>query len=141
MPWPPRGTIDHIDLTVRDPRASRAFYDAVLGFLGYRLASEHDRGFDWDLRDETGGLVSSIGIMRATGDGLTRKHDRTAPGLHHIAWRAESRNDVARLHDLLVAIGAEILDPPADYPDYAPCYHAVFFADPDGLKLEFVFQP
>ena len=26
----------------------------------------------------------------------------------------------------------------ADYPQYWPVYYAVFFADPDGLKLEFV---
>ena len=141
MARPMRGTIDHLDLTVRDPAASRAFYAAVLGFFGYRLAAEHDRGFDWDLRDADGTLVSSIGVMRATGDGLSRWHDRYSPGLHHVAWRAESREDVARLHALLIEMGAEILDPPADYPQYAPGYHAVFFADPDGLKLEFVYQP
>ena len=33
------------------------------------------------------------------------------------------------------------LDPPAEYPLYAPGYYAVFFADPDGLKLEFVHMP
>ena len=141
MPHALRGTIHHLDLTVHDPWASRPFYEAVLGYFGYRLAAEHDRGFDWDLRDAEGVLISSIGVMRATGDGLTRRHDRYSPGLHHVAWRAESRDDVARFHDLLLKIGADILDPPADYPEYAPGYHAVFFADPDGLKLEFVYQP
>lgn len=136
-----RGTIHHLDLTVRDPEASREFYEAILGFLGYRLADEHDRGFDWDLVDDDGQLVASIGIMRATGVGRDRRHDRTSPGLHHVAWQAASREDVGRLHDLLLGIGADILDAPADYPEYAPGYHAVFFADPDGLKLEFVFQP
>jgi len=34
--------------------------------------------------------------------------------------------------------GATILDPPADYPQYGAGYYAVFFADPDGLKLEVV---
>ena len=40
---------------------------------------------------------------------------------------------------LLRGIGATILDAPADYPRYGPTYYAVFFADPDGLKLEYVF--
>jgi catechol 2,3-dioxygenase-like lactoylglutathione lyase family enzyme len=31
--------------------------------------------------------------------------------------------------------GAEILDPPSDYDD-EPDHYAVFFRDPDGLKLE-----
>jgi phosphatidylethanolamine-binding protein (PEBP) family uncharacterized protein len=30
---------------------------------------------------------------------------------------------------------------PADYPDYGTGYYALFFADPDGLKLEFVHWP
>ena len=37
--------------------------------------------------------------------------------------------------------GATILDPPAEYADYGEGYYAVFFADPDGLKLEYVFTP
>ena len=33
-------------------------------------------------------------------------------------------------------------DPPADYPSYGEGYYAVFFTDPDGLKLEgMVFKP
>ena len=42
------------------------------------------------------------------------------------------------------AVGAEILDAPADYggqPGYAAGYYAAFFADPDGLKLEGVHLP
>jgi catechol 2,3-dioxygenase-like lactoylglutathione lyase family enzyme len=38
-------------------------------------------------------------------------------------------------------MGARILDAPADYPQYGAGYYAVFFADPDGLKLEFVHWP
>ena len=68
-----------------------------------------------------------------------RRRASSSPGLHHLAWAAESREDVDALHDLLRGIGATILDAPADYPRYGPTYYAVFFADPDGLKREFVF--
>ena len=34
-----RGAIDHIVLTVREPQASFALYDAFLRFLGYELAT------------------------------------------------------------------------------------------------------
>jgi len=135
-----RGAIHHIDLTVRDPQASRGFYDAVLGFMGYRIADEHARGIDWD-RETPGGGFCSIGVMRAEGPGAGRTHDRYSPGLHHLAWTAESRADVDALHALLVEIGATVLDPPADYPRYGAGYYAVFFADPDGLKLEYVYKP
>jgi len=134
-----RGAIHHLDLTVRDPRASRAFYAAVLGFMGYREVADHDRGFDYDLATPDG--FCSIGIMKAQGPNAERAHDRYSPGLHHVAWTAQSREDVDRLHDLLKEIGAEVLDAPADYPRYGQGYYAVFFADPDGLKLEFVHKP
>lgn len=135
-----RGAIHHIDLTVRDPQASRGFYDAVLGFMGYRISDEHARGIDWD-REAAGAGFCSIGVMRAEGPGAGRAHDRYSPGLHHLAWTAESRADVDALHALLVEIGATVLDPPADYPRYGAGYYAVFFADPDGLKLEYVYKP
>ena len=131
-----RGLVHHIDLTVSDKARSRLFYDAVLGFFGYRRSADYDHGSDWD-RD--GEPFHSIGIVEARGEGATHAHDRTSPGLHHLAWTAESREDVDRLHVLLRSIGATILDAPADYPRYGPTYYAVFFADPDGLKLEVVF--
>jgi catechol 2,3-dioxygenase-like lactoylglutathione lyase family enzyme len=44
------------------------------------------------------------------------------------------------LYEVLRQNGAAILDAPAEYP-YFPGYYAVYFTDPDGLKLEFVFWP
>lgn len=132
-----RGSIHHLDLTVQDPGASRDFYASVLGFLGYRLADEHARGYDFDLSTPEG--FCSIGVVKARDGAQT--HDRYSPGLHHVAWTAKSRADVDALHELLLQIGATVLDAPADYPRYADPYYAVFFADPDGLKLEFVYSP
>jgi catechol 2,3-dioxygenase-like lactoylglutathione lyase family enzyme len=88
-----------------------------------------------------GALEASIGVLRARGEHSDRSHDRYSPGLHHIAWNAASRDDVDAMYALLRRIGANILDPPANYPRYGPGYYAVFFADPDGLKLEYVFKP
>lgn len=133
-----RGEIHHLDLTVKDPWASRAFYDAVLGHMGYRVAKEDSYGFDYHRRDED---ATQVSIRRAEGDGLIRKHNRYSPGLHHLAWRAASRDDVDEFYKLLVKIGAKVLDAPAHYPQYGEGYYAVFFADADGLKLEYVFTP
>jgi catechol 2,3-dioxygenase-like lactoylglutathione lyase family enzyme len=134
-----RGFVNHIDLTVADPERSRPFYEKVLGFMGYRCGADHDRGYDFDL--VTRGGFASVGIVRATGENAARRHDRYSPGLHHLAWTAGDRADVDRMYALLLEIGAQILDPPAEYPKYGQGYYAVFFADPDGLKLEYVHWP
>ena len=128
-----RGQMHHLDLTVSDLGRSRPLYDLVLDFLGYRCVKRTDELDVWDLTLPDG--VCGIALRRAHHP---REHDRYTPGLHHFAWNADSREDVDRLHRKLVEAGVTILDAPAEYPQYGAGYYAVFFADPDGLKLEYV---
>ena len=69
------------------------------------------------------------------------KRNAHSPGLHHLAFGAPTREDVDRVHRDLVALGVKILDPPVQYDEYGIGYYAVFFADPDGIKLEYVYTP
>jgi catechol 2,3-dioxygenase-like lactoylglutathione lyase family enzyme len=96
-----RGQVHHLDLTVCDLERSRDFCQTVLGFMGYRLAKQDVRGFDFD-REPADGCFASIAIVRAEGAGRERAHCRYAPGLHHIALHAASRADVNALHAVLV---------------------------------------
>jgi catechol 2,3-dioxygenase-like lactoylglutathione lyase family enzyme len=132
-----RGAFHHIDLSVGDVAAARRVYGPVLEFLGYTMVKDRPDGCEWDLKG-CAPFGASLGIRRATVGG---PHDRYAPGLHHLAWRVESREAVDAAHDLLVEHGIPVLDPPAHYPEYSGDYYAVFFADPDGLKLEIVHAP
>ena len=133
-----RGWINHLDLTVSDLAVSVPFYDALLGQLGFeRLEGAPGDRPVWHPKD-AGLRLFGIGLCEARPEQRGRPHDRFAPGLHHVAFHAASRADVDALHRFLQETGAAILDPPADYPQYGPVYYAVFFADPDGLKLEFV---
>lgn len=129
-----RGVIHHIDLTVSDPGASAALYDAVLTFMGY----ERRLPFEWRLHTAQGHTSLQLNAEKNASP-----HDRYAPGLHHLAWRADSREDVDRFHEMLKSVGADILDAPADYAQYnaGRGYYAVFFSDPDGIKLEFAWTP
>ena len=128
-----RGQMHHLDLTVGDVGRSKPFYELVLGFLGYRCVKNTDEVIVWDLTLPDG--VCGIAIRPAERE---RAHDRYTVGLHHFAWNADSRQDVDRLYERLLAAGVTILDAPAEYPQYGAGYYAVFFADPDGLKLEYV---
>ena len=134
-----RGAFHHIDLNVSDLAASRRVYGPVLEFLGYRMVKDESDGCEWDLAEE--GRGAALGLKACDPALRDHVHRRYAPGLHHLAWRAKSRDDVDAVHRLLVDQGVTILDPPAHYPEYWGDYYAVFFEDPDGMKLEVVHAP
>jgi len=135
-----RGGFHHIDLNVSDLAAAKSVYGPVLEFLGYTRVKDSG-GVEWDLRTPGDGRGASLGLRQVPASEAGHRHHRYAPGLHHLAWRAESRADVDALHVLLVERGIPVLDPPRHYPEYSGDYYAVFFEDPDGMKLELVHAP
>jgi glyoxylase I family protein len=83
-------------------------------------------------------------VRPARPESRDRRYDRYEPGPHHLAFHAESREVVERVHAAMRAAGAEVLDAPTDYggqPGYEEGYYAAFFADPDGIKLEVAYVP
>lgn len=135
-----RGAPSHVDLSVADLPQSIRFYAAVLGQLGYRRLDEFGAGAPcWGVADGAGGTFT-IALKAAAVESVNRPHDRYAPGLHHLAFHADSQDDVDQFHAFLVSQDFQVLDPPAEY-SYTPGYYAVFFSDPDGVKLEVVFEP
>jgi catechol 2,3-dioxygenase-like lactoylglutathione lyase family enzyme len=129
------GWFHHIDLTVSDLERSREFYERLLPHLGFRRVEDSFGVPVWR------GKGCELALITAHADKRDRPHDRYSPGLHHLAFGADSREDVDRVFVALQALGVEILDAPAEYPEYSPGYYAVFFADPDGIKLEVVHTP
>lgn len=130
-----QGSFHHVDFNVTDIDSSRSFYDLVLTHMGYKEIERRENGITyWGLLGEP---FPTIGIGPSRGENANRRPDRRAPGMNHFAWRARSSADVDALHAKLVCAGATILGPPGFY--YGPAYYAVFFADPDGLKLEYVW--
>ncbi len=133
------GSMNHLRLTVSDIPRAEAFYDPLLHFMGYELVEKDEVRLAWKMPSPAGNRQWIILSVAAEGSRYAG-HDRYSPGLHHFAWNSESREEVDRFHKLLLERGVEVLDPPAEY-GYEPGYYAVFFADPDGLKLEFVHVP
>jgi glyoxylase I family protein len=134
-------TIDHADLVVRSLERSLPFYRELLKPLGWRghVEQRGERGetihYLWGPN-----LMSTIGIREAqSGAEGEAGYDRYSIGLHHLAFRARSRRRVNERARWLEQNGAEIESGPETY-DYTPGYYAVFFYDPDGLKLEIVHR-
>ena len=133
MATPAAGTIHHLDLTVSDFRRAKEFYGKVLPLMGFERLPKEFGAVAWR-------GASIIAIQPAKPEEKDRPHSRYAPGFHHLALTAPSRAAVDALHTALVGLGVTILDPPAEYP-YSAGYYAVFFADPDGMKLEYAYAP
>ena len=66
--------------------------------------------------------------------GRKRKYRKGDIGFHHYAFELASRKAVDELGAFLEKNGMTVLDPPGEY--YGDSYYAVYFADPDGMKLE-----
>ena len=133
------GTMNHIALTLRDlAESERRFYAPVLGFLGYEKVEDIPQKMTlWF----NASAAMAVNLWQADGALKDRQHERYAPGFHHCAFGVDSRADVDELHRLLESRSIRVLDAPAEYPQYAPGFYAVYFEDPDGLKFEAVHMP
>ena len=117
--------IDHIQLVVRDLKASQDFYTAVFETLGVPMGGTGD-GYFW--ADEL--FVSTADSEAAQGH-LT--------GRHHLAFQAKDRATVDAFHRAALAQGGRDNGAPGERP-YHPGYYAAFVLDPDGNNIEAVFH-
>jgi catechol 2,3-dioxygenase-like lactoylglutathione lyase family enzyme len=125
--------IEHIVLRVGDLERSKKFYDALLTFLGFELEWEFDRTAGWNNGD------TMVWISEADAQGKKRKFRLGDIGFHHYAFEFGKRAHVDELYDFLKKNKVKVVDPPAEYPSYGEGYYAVYFLDPDGMKLEGVY--
>jgi glyoxylase I family protein len=129
--------VHHVDLVVSSIGRSLPFYTELLAPLGYRDVGEveGERGETiWYLS----GPGTSIGLREAQSESAA--YDRYRVGLHHLALEADSRAAVDERAAWMRGQGVEIESEPQEYT-YLPGYYAMFFYDPDGLKLEIVHVP
>jgi catechol 2,3-dioxygenase-like lactoylglutathione lyase family enzyme len=120
--------IDHLSIRVSDYEKSKQFYTALFAFLGFKVEAEYPDTMGWS----NGNTLFWIG--QADAAARKRKYHIGDVGIHHYAFRLRSRADVDELDTFLRdELKATVVDPAGEYYDD---YYAVFFLDPDGLKLE-----
>ena len=121
--------LDHIGVDVSDIARSRAFYEAALGPLGYRVIQDLTA-------EQTGGHpVVMFGIEAPE---FVIAEDRAPGPGNHFAFRAETRAAVDAFHAAALKAGGEDNGPPGLRPNYGPTYYAAFVLDPDGFNVEAV---
>jgi catechol 2,3-dioxygenase-like lactoylglutathione lyase family enzyme len=130
--------IAHIQLTVKDPGRCVPFWEKLCHFLGMQTLIKADE------------LVYCIGGRTGVMVGGAPAHkrdvpfDQERPGLHHVCFRARSREDVDSVHGFFVAelgaFGGRVVHTPEE-SGFAPGYYSVLFEDPDGIRVEVNFVP
>lgn len=123
--------VDHLAIRVSDFETSRRFYDRLLTFLGFVREWEFGRTVGWN------NGVTMWWIAEAEED--AKPHRTGDVGYHHYAFELGAKDQVDEVGEFLAREGVTIVDPPAAYPSYGEGYYAVFFLDPDGLKLEAMY--
>lgn len=122
--------IDHIYVAVTDMDRSEKFYDVVMTVLGFKkntFENEGDRHVQYFNRH--------FGYVLRPARAGSSPHDPLAPRLHHFCFRVEDAATVDRIAEQFAERGIECSKPQL-YPEYAPDYYAIFFADADGIRLE-----
>jgi catechol 2,3-dioxygenase-like lactoylglutathione lyase family enzyme len=121
--------IAHVMLTVRSVARSRPFYAALLEKMGLVCVIDTDEYYYC-----VGGRTA-VGLRPAAPELADTAFQQGRCGLHHVCFRARSREDVDEIHALVQGLGATIVHPPREEA-WVPGYYSLLFEDPDGIRLE-----
>ena len=122
----------HIKLAVTDFSKSFDFYSSLLNQIGYREVYKDNNHAGWV-------SPNGFGLWIAVATVKNHIYRFSAPGLHHFCFKAGSSKQVDDVYEFLVDNNIVVFDKPQKYPEYTSGYYSVFFADPDGIKLELAY--
>jgi len=130
-----KSTINHIQINVSDKNISFPFYKELLSFLGFAIVHEDEQ----TLGMSNGS--SDIWLGQTDDRFISTPFHRKHTGLNHIAFKVDSKEGIDLFsREFLQKKGIKTLySSPKAFPEYTPDYYAVFFEDPDRVKLEVVF--
>jgi catechol 2,3-dioxygenase-like lactoylglutathione lyase family enzyme len=123
-----RVMIDHLTIGVSDLERSRAFYVQALAPLGFDQTSTSDV------------LPSEIEIGSAEKMDLAISTEYGVGTPVHIAFAADSIEQVQAFHAAALAAGGVEYGAPGPRTHYGEGYYGAFVLDPDGHNVEAVFH-
>ena len=126
--------IAHIALSVKDIKKSKPFYKELLPFLGLKLIHDGEESC-YHIGSKTGVLIQQINNQNDSSD-----FNQNNIGLHHLCFRARSKEDIDKLSKKLLLMKTSIVRGPLEGA-WAPGYYYILFEDPDGIRLEVNFVP
>lgn len=124
--------LHHLEIYVSNLDKTIAFWEWFLTQLGYQEYQKWEQGISYKYGE------TYLVFVQAEDRFMDPPYHRRRVGLNHLAFHAESKEQVDTMTDKLIEKGIPIL-----YSDKHPYaggenYYAVFFEDPDRIKVELV---
>ncbi|HWF32974.1 MAG TPA: VOC family protein [Solirubrobacteraceae bacterium] len=123
-----RVMLDHVTIGVSDLQRSRDFYLKALAPLGFDETNTSDA------------LPSEIEFGSAEKMDFAISTDYGVGAPIHVAFAADSIEQVHAFHAAALAAGGQEHGPPGPRPHYGEGYYGAFVLDPDGHNIEAVFH-
>ena len=124
----------HVILTVSQYEKAKLFYSKLLTEMGMKCVFNSNK-----MTYFVGGRTA-LGIQPCKPEFQGERFNQGRVGLHHICFRARTREDVNKSERLLRSIGAKIVTA-AKEGTWAPGYYYMLCEDPDGIRVEVNFVP
>lgn len=124
----------HIEIYVRDLVKSKQFYSWLLEMLGFKLFQEWNEGFSYRKND------FYLVFVQVREKYLMNDYNRCHVGLNHLAFHCDTQEKIAVIRQHMIDNGVSLL-----YDDKYPHAggrqsYALFFEDPDRIKIEIVLN-
>lgn len=124
--------LHHLEIYVSDLKKSTVFWGWLLETLGYEVYQQWEHGISWKQQN------TYLVFVQAEDQYLDIPYHRCRVGLNHLAFHATSREEVDLLTEQLRGRGVRILYE-GEHPFAGGEHHyAVYFEDPDRIKVELV---
>lgn len=125
--------LEHMSINVSDPEKSFPFYKDLFLFLGYEVISDKENSLAFR-KEGTPDFWFKVTEQKYMKNGFHRKNT----GLNHLAFKVDSKEEVDRFFNEFIKSKniKTLYETPKAFPQYETDYYAVFFEDPDRIKLE-----
>ncbi|API87954.1 hypothetical protein BKP56_00760 [Marinilactibacillus sp. 15R] len=127
-----KGLLHHIELYVSDLSRTVEFWGWLLEELGYTPFQKWESGQSWKLD------ATYIVFVQTEDRFLDIPYHRCRVGLNHLAFYATSRQHIDILTDQLKERNTKILYTNTHPYAGGDSHYAVYFEDPDRIKVELV---
>ncbi len=127
-----KSTLAHLQINVTHPETSLPFYKDLLTYFEYDIIDE----CSVHIGASNGG--TDIWIIATDAAFKSTHYHRKQTGLNHIAFRVANEAAINQFQEEFLAPRGitPLYDTPKYFPEYSEGYYAIFFADPDKIKIE-----